>query len=111
MHHHHMVTGHHPMDSHNNEEEEGVEPQCNANPEASAAAARSGFSIINTEYTDGFDDMSMSEVMWAMAQTTDQSNYYYVAPHSFADHENGAYQGTFFNNDLFVVMLLKPVFL
>ena len=70
-----------------------------AEAEASAAAARSGFSIINTEYTDGFDDMSMSEVMWAMAQTTDQSNYYYVAPHSFADHENGAYQGTFFNND------------
>ena len=45
-----------------------------AEAEASAAAARSGFSIINTEYTDGFDDMSMSEVMWAMAQTTDQSN-------------------------------------
>lgn len=70
-----------------------------AEAEASAAAARTGFSVVNSQYADGFDDMSMTEVMWAMAQTTDQSNYYYVAPHVFSDHENGPYQGTFFNND------------
>jgi hypothetical protein len=70
-----------------------------AEAEASAAAARSGFSVVDSEYGDGFNDMSMSEVIWAMAQTTDQSNYYYIAPHVFSDHENGPYQGTFFNND------------
>ena len=70
-----------------------------AEAEASAAAARSGFSLNGSQYGSGFDDMSIDETMWAMAQTTDQSNYYYVAPHSFADHENGAYQGTFINND------------
>jgi len=70
-----------------------------AEAEASAAAARAGFSLNGSQYGSGFDDMSTDETMWAMAQTTDQSNYYYVAPHSFADHENGAYQGTFINND------------
>jgi len=70
-----------------------------AEAESAAAAARTGYSLNSAQYTTGFDDMSIDETMWAMAQSTDQSNYYYIAPHSFTDHENGAYQGTFFNND------------
>lgn len=69
-----------------------------AEAEASAAAARSGFSMNAAQYS-GQDDMSADEVIWAMAQSSDQSNYYYVAPHAFTDHSQDAYYGTFFNDD------------
>lgn len=69
-----------------------------AEAEASAAAARSGFSMNAAQYS-GQDDMSADEVIWAMGQSSDQSNYYYVAPHAFTDHSQDAYYGTFFNDD------------
>ena len=69
-----------------------------AEAEASAEAARSGFSMNAAQYS-GQDDMSADEVIWAMAQSSDQSNYYYVAPHAFTDHSQDAYYGTFFNDD------------
>jgi len=69
-----------------------------AEAKASAAAAREGFSMNAAQY-EGQDDMSADEVIWAMAQSSDQSNYYYVAPHAFTDHSQDAYYGTFFNDD------------
>lgn len=69
-----------------------------AEAEASAAAARDGFSMNAAQY-EGQDDMSADEVIWAMAQTSDQTNYYYIAPHAFTDHSQDAYYGTFFNDD------------
>lgn len=69
-----------------------------AEAEASAATARSGFTMNAAQY-EGQDDMSADEVIWAMAQSSDQSNYYYVAPHAFTDHSQDAYYGTFFNDE------------
>lgn len=48
------------------------------------------------EYNDGQDDMSNREWMWGLPNYSDQSNYYWLAPHSFIDH-NGAYQNIFVN--------------
>lgn len=47
-------------------------------------------------YDDGFDDMSNPEWMWAAPNYSDQSNYYWLAPHSFIDHA-GAYKNIFIN--------------
>lgn len=47
-------------------------------------------------YNDGFDDMSNPEWMWAAPNYSDQSNYYWLAPHSFTDHD-GAYQNIYVN--------------
>lgn len=66
---------------------------------ASANAAKQGYSLSNADYTGGFDNLASSEVMFGMAQTNDQSNYYYIAPHVMTDFENGPYKGAFFNND------------
>lgn len=48
-------------------------------------------------YDGGFADLSDSEVMWSMDQQSDQSNYYYIAPHAFSDHNADAYFGMFVN--------------
>ncbi|TNJ43770.1 RagB/SusD family nutrient uptake outer membrane protein [Tamlana fucoidanivorans] len=50
-------------------------------------------------YKDGFDKISNIEWIWGMPQTTDQSNYYYCAPHAFTDHYNDGYFGTYVNKD------------
>ncbi|WP_372755456.1 RagB/SusD family nutrient uptake outer membrane protein [Mariniflexile sp.] len=50
-------------------------------------------------YDDGFDDINNMEWIWGMPQTTDQSNYYYIAPHAFTDHQADAYYGTYINRD------------
>lgn len=47
-------------------------------------------------YDDGFDDMSSPEWMWGAPNYSDQSNYYWLAPHSFIDHA-GAYKNIFIN--------------
>ncbi len=64
-----------------------------------AAAARVGYTLNAAEYTNGNSTMSNSEWIWAMPQRSDQSNYYYGAPHSFADHYTTSYSATFFNTD------------
>jgi len=48
-------------------------------------------------YDGGFADLSDSEVIWSMDQQSDQSNYYYIAPHAFSDHNADAYFGMFVN--------------
>ena len=50
-------------------------------------------------YGNGFNDISNKEWIWGSPQSTDQSNYYWGAPHSHADHYVLSYSGTFFNND------------
>jgi len=50
-------------------------------------------------YGDGFSDISNSEWMWGMPQRTDQTNYYYIAPHAFTDHYHDGYYGTYVNDD------------
>lgn len=64
-----------------------------------ASAARQGFSLNASQYSGGMDDMSDDEWIWAMPQSSDQSNYYYGAPHSFADHFVTSYAATFFNTE------------
>lgn len=56
-------------------------------------------SLDPASYKNGFDDISNSEWIWGMPQTTDQSNYYYAAPHAFTDHYNDGYFGTYVNKD------------
>lgn len=50
-------------------------------------------------YRSGFDDISNIEWIWGSPQSTDQSNYYWGAPHAHADHYILSYAATFFNND------------
>ncbi|UMB61930.1 RagB/SusD family nutrient uptake outer membrane protein [Lutibacter sp. A80] len=70
--------------------------------EAAARAAYGGdpASVLNaSSYQNGFNDISNVEWIWGMPQSDDQSNYYWGAPHSHADHYVLSYQGTYFNND------------
>lgn len=48
------------------------------------------------EYDDGFDDMSAAGWLWALPNYADQTNYYWLAPHSFIDH-GGAYKSVYIN--------------
>ena len=56
-------------------------------------------SILNQNYTNGFSDISDSEWIWGSAQSLDQSNYYWGAPHAHSDHSVTSYAATYFNND------------
>lgn len=64
-----------------------------------AAAARQGYSLNASEYASGFDSMDAEEWIWAMPQTSNQTNYYWGAPHAHADHYTTSYAGTFFNTE------------
>jgi len=57
-------------------------------------------------YNDGFNNIDNKEWMWGMPQTGDQSNYYYLAPHAFTDHNADAYYGTYINSEF--VALFSP---
>jgi hypothetical protein len=77
--------------------------------EAAAIAAYGGNvanSLAPADYTDGFNNINDLEWIWGSPQINDQSNYYYVAPHAFADHQADAYFGTYVNNDF--VALFSP---
>ncbi|WP_339918649.1 RagB/SusD family nutrient uptake outer membrane protein [uncultured Flavobacterium sp.] len=50
-------------------------------------------------YRSGFNDISNLEWIWGSAQRTDQSNYYWNAPASMADHTTVSYSATYVNND------------
>lgn len=66
--------------------------------EAAAKAAYGGdpaAALNAAEYLQGFDDINASEWIWGMNQQSDQSNYYYVAPHAFIDHYADGYYGTY----------------
>lgn len=63
-------------------------------------------SILNRNYSNGFSDISDSEWIWGSAQSLDQSNYYWGAPHAHSDHTVSSYAATFFNNDF--VNLFSP---
>lgn len=74
---------------------------------AAKAAYGDNLSSLNASgYASGFSDMSNSEWMWAMPQSLDQSNYYYGAPHSMADHQTLSYQATYIDRDF--VALFSP---
>lgn len=77
--------------------------------EAAAKAAYGGnpAAVLNApSYKNGFNDIENIEWIWGTPQSDDQSNYYWGAPHSQADHYVLSYQGTFFNNDF--VALFSP---
>jgi hypothetical protein len=50
-------------------------------------------------YGNGFDDYTNPEWIWGSAQSSDQSNYYWGAPHAQADHYTLSYSATYVNND------------
>lgn len=50
-------------------------------------------------YKNGFKNISNIEWIWGSAQTGDQTNYYWGAPHAQADHTVTSYVATYFNND------------
>ncbi|MDX6746710.1 RagB/SusD family nutrient uptake outer membrane protein [Polaribacter sp. PL03] len=56
-------------------------------------------SNLNSNYANGFNDISDSEWIWGNAQSLDQSNYYWGAPHAHADHFVLSYAATYFNVD------------
>jgi len=55
--------------------------------------------LASADYANGFSDISSTEWIWGSAQTTDQTNYYWGAPHAMSDHYTLSYSATFFNND------------
>lgn len=63
-------------------------------------------SVLNQNYKNGFNSISDSEWIWGSAQSLDQSNYYWGAPHAHSDHFVLSYAATFFNNDF--VALFSP---
>jgi hypothetical protein len=63
-------------------------------------------SILNQNYANGFNDISDSEWIWGSAQSLDQSNYYWGAPHAHTDHFVLSYAATHFNTDF--VNLFSP---
>lgn len=50
------------------------------------------------EYNDGQDDLSNAEWIWGLPNYSDQTNYYWMAPHAFIDHE-GAYDNIYINDN------------
>lgn len=64
-----------------------------------ANAARQGFSLNASQYANGMSDMNNDEWIWSMPQSSDQSNYYWGAPHAHADHFVTSYAATFFNTE------------
>ena len=52
-----------------------------------------------SEYGNGFDKIENTEWIWGSPQTTDQSNYYYAAPHAFSDHMADGYYASYINED------------
>ena len=73
-----------------------------AGAEAAAHDAYGGnvSAVLNAStYDDGFDDIDNIEWIWGMPQTNDQSNYYYLAPHAFSDHNADGYFGTYINRE------------
>jgi hypothetical protein len=71
-----------------------------------AIIARQGYSLNASEYAQGFDDMNASEWIWALPQRSDQTNYFYIAPHAFTDNESDGYGLAFWNKDF--VSLFSP---
>jgi len=52
-----------------------------------------------TTYTpSGFDNYKDKEWLWSLPQTSDQTNYYYAAPHVFMDY-SAPYKNGFLNSD------------
>jgi len=64
-----------------------------------AKAAQSGYSLDPSSYNMGFADINNIEWIWGMPQSSDQTAYYYTAPHAFADHNANSYFGTYINED------------
>lgn len=66
---------------------------------ANAAYGGNPLSVLSPSfYQNGFDDMNEgNEWLLADPQTTDQSNYYYLAPHGFYTRTESAYNNTFIN--------------
>lgn len=67
---------------------------------ANAAYGGNPEAVLNPDsYRSGFDDISNVEWIWGSAQSTDQSNYYWNAPASMADHFTTSYSATYINNE------------
>ncbi len=54
-------------------------------------------SLDKSIYNGGFDDIENAEVLWGMDQRSDQTNYYYLAPHAFSDHNAEGYSAMYVN--------------
>ncbi|WP_314243415.1 RagB/SusD family nutrient uptake outer membrane protein [Empedobacter tilapiae] len=58
---------------------------------------KSALNTVVTYKPIGFNDKSDKEWLWSIPQRTDQSNYYYLAPHAFMDPINPAYNNGYIN--------------
>jgi hypothetical protein len=56
-------------------------------------------SVLNQDYAKGMNDISNSEWIWGSAQSLDQSNYYWGAPHVMSDHYVTSYSAAYINSD------------
>ncbi len=53
---------------------------------------------VDTYQAIGFDNPNSKEWLWSLTQRTDQSNYYYLAPHAFMSRKDG-YKNVYLNKD------------
>lgn len=75
---------------------------CTENWSGAAEAARNayqGYPLNAAQYSNGFNNLDASEWIWGYYQYDDQSNYYYGAPHSQADHTVLSYQNMYVNGN------------
>jgi hypothetical protein len=66
-------------------------------------------SILGNSYGNGFNDISDSEWIWGSAQSLDQSNYYWGAPHAHADHSVLSYAATYFNDEFVALFTASDI--
>ncbi|ULC60225.1 RagB/SusD family nutrient uptake outer membrane protein [Flaviramulus sp. BrNp1-15] len=70
---------------------------------AAAKAAYGGGSaasaVVSSNWGAGFDDMTDQEWIWAMYQDSNETNFYYAAPHVMIDHLVLSYQATYVNRN------------
>lgn len=67
---------------------------------ASAAyGGNAASAVVSSNWGSGFNDLSDQDWLWGMYQDSNETNYYYAAPHVMTDHLVLSYQATYVNKN------------
>ncbi|WP_185956514.1 RagB/SusD family nutrient uptake outer membrane protein [Changchengzhania lutea] len=70
-----------------------------------AAAAKAAYggdaasAVVSSNWGSGFDDLSDQDWLWGMYQDSNETNFFYAAPHVMIDHLVLSYQATYVNRN------------
>jgi hypothetical protein len=53
--------------------------------------------VVSTNWGNGFNDLSDEEWIWGHFQNESETNFFFLAPHVFADHLSPSFSATFIN--------------